>query len=319
MKYRRLGKTGLMVSVVGIGTWQLGGEWGKDFEQGEVDGMFDRARDLGLNLIDTAECYGDHTSERLIGAAIERDRDKWVVATKFGHKFLGYMKRTEPRSPGDVRQQLEDSLKALRTDYVDVYQYHSWGDDQFFDEDVQAELEKQMAAGKIRHLGNSVSKNDNVKQIAASNQKSIEVIQIIYNRLDRTPENTTFPICIEQDLGVMARVPLASGFLTGKYKPGHRFPEGDVRSGRDQAVVDEKLREVERIAREEVPAGVDMATWALAWVLQHPAVSCVIPGVKSVAQVESNARAADLDIVRDDHPQAWKMEQGAGARSPANP
>src|SRR2546423_1607290 len=107
MKYRRLGKTGLFVSVIGLGTWQLGGEWGKDFSQDEVDRMFDRARDLGLNLIDTAECYGDHTSEALIGNAIRRDRGKWVVATKFGHKFLGPLQRSEPRSPGDVSQQLE--------------------------------------------------------------------------------------------------------------------------------------------------------------------------------------------------------------------
>ncbi len=308
-----------MVSVVGLGTWQLGGEWGKDFEQSEVDPMFERARELGINFIDTAECYGDHTSERLIGAAIERDRGKWIVATKFGHKYHGYMNRTEPRSAADVRLQLEESLRALRTDYVDLHQYHSWGDEQFFEADVQAELEKQMAAGKIRHLGNSVGKNDNVKQIAASHDKSMEVIQIIYNRLDRTPEETTFPVCLEQDLGVLARVPLASGFLTGKYRPGHQFPEGDVRSGRDQAMIDEKLREVETSARAEVPKGVDMATWALAWVLKHPAVTCVIPGVKSVDQVESNARAADLNIVREDHPQAWTMSQAAGGRVASDP
>ncbi len=180
-------------------------------------------------MIDTAECYGDHTSERLIGAAIERDRAKWIVATKFGHKYHGYMDRTEPRSPADVREQLEESLRSLRTDYIDLYQYHSWGDEQFFAEDVQAELEKQMAAGKIRHLGNSVGKNENVKQVEASERKKIEFIQIIYNRLDRKPENTTFPVCVAQNLGVLARVPLASGFLSGKYKAGHRFAAGDVR------------------------------------------------------------------------------------------
>jgi aryl-alcohol dehydrogenase-like predicted oxidoreductase len=319
MKYRKLGKTGLMTSVVGIGTWQFGGEWGKDFAQPEVDQIFDRARDLGLNLIDTAECYGDHTSERLIGSAIQRDREKWIVATKFGHKFISYMNRIDTRTPETVREELEASLKSLRTDYIDIYQYHSWGDDQFFKDDVQAELEKHMTAGKIRHLGNSVGKNDNVKQVAASEQKNIEVIQIIHNRLDRTPENTTFPICIQQNLGVLARVPLASGLLTGKYKPGHKFPQGDVRSTRDQAKIDELLREVERVQKEEVPPEANLATWALAWCLQHPAVSAVIPGVKDVHQLESNAAAADLDIVSTDHPQAWKTEQATGARSPADP
>ena len=102
MKYRRLGKTDLRVSIIGIGTWQFGGEWGKNFEQAEVDAMFDAARELGMNLIDTAECYGDHTSEAFIGRAIARDRDKWIVATKFGHKFHGHMKRTDERSPKDA-------------------------------------------------------------------------------------------------------------------------------------------------------------------------------------------------------------------------
>ena len=97
MKYRTLGKTGLSVSVIGMGTWQFGGEWGKTFAQAEVDAMFDRARELGINLIDTAECYGDHLSESLIGNAIQRDRDKWIIATKFGHRFTGFMKRSDER------------------------------------------------------------------------------------------------------------------------------------------------------------------------------------------------------------------------------
>src|SRR4051794_13067453 len=114
MKYRRLGKTNLRVSVIGMGTWQLGGEWGKDFAQSEVDAMFDAAREQGINFIDTAECYGAHTSEALIGNAIQRDREKWVVATKFGHVFHGHMNRTDERSPADAVKQLEESLRALK-------------------------------------------------------------------------------------------------------------------------------------------------------------------------------------------------------------
>jgi aryl-alcohol dehydrogenase-like predicted oxidoreductase len=140
MKYRRLGKTNLRVSVIGMGTWQLGGEWGKDFEQREVDEMFDAARQVGINLIDTAECYGDHLSEKLIGNAIARDRDKWVVATKFGHKFLGHMKRIDVRSPRDAIEQLEGSLRALRTDHVDLYQYHSLADNEFDNAELQQTL-----------------------------------------------------------------------------------------------------------------------------------------------------------------------------------
>lgn len=126
-------------------------------------------------------------------------------------------------------------------------------------------------------------------------------------RLDRRPETTIFPPSQAQDLGVLARVPLASGMLTGKYQPGHRFTNpADVRSGWEQEHIDEQLRQAAEIRKHEVPNGVPMATWALAWCLQHLAVTCVIPGCKSVAQVETNAAAADLDLVRDDHPQAWE-------------
>lgn len=294
MKYRTLGSTGLNVSVIGIGTWQFGGEWGKDFKQDEVDAMFRKGKELGINLIDTAECYGDHLSERLVGAAVERDRKDWIIATKFGHKFHGYLDRSEPRSPSDCLKQLEDSLKSLRTDYVDLQQYHSWGDDKFFDDDVLAVMHKAKDAGKIRFLGNSVGWNGNVKQIEASKRMGIEAIQIIYNRLDRTPEETTFPVCKQQNLGVLARVPLASGYLSGKYKPGATFEKGDVRSGHKREDLDKKLAEVEQIRRNEVPAGVPMARWALAWCLKNDAVTSVIPGCKSVEQVEENARAAEL-------------------------
>jgi len=295
MKYRILSSTNLRVSVIGIGTWQLGGEWGKSYTQDEANAIFNRGRDLGINLIDTAECYGDHLSEQLIGRAIEGHRSDWILATKFGHKFNGNMNRTEPRSPADVQQQLDDSLKALRTDYVDIYQYHSWGDAQFFAQDVQAVLEKAKASGKIRHLGNSVGGSiDGIKQLQVSKQKQIEVIQIIYNRLDRRPEQGAFQICQQQNLGVLARVPLASGYLSGKYKPGAKFNESDHRARAEAQKRDEKIAEAQRILKEEVPPGVEPAQWALSWCLRNPAVTAVIPGCKDAGQVESNAKAADL-------------------------
>jgi aryl-alcohol dehydrogenase-like predicted oxidoreductase len=131
MKYRRLGNTDLKVSVVGLGTWQFGGEWGKRFSQPEVNQILGRAKELGINLIDSAECYGDHLSESLVGKAIRQDRDDWVVATKFGHRFIGHLEREDLWSPEEVRKQLEDSLRALRTEPIDLYQFHSGGDDAF--------------------------------------------------------------------------------------------------------------------------------------------------------------------------------------------
>jgi myo-inositol catabolism protein IolS len=120
MQYRRLGKTHLRVSVIGLGTWQFGGEWGKDFTQDEVNQIFAAARESGINLIDTAECYGDHTSESLIGNAIAADRDDWIVATKFGHRFHGHLNRTDERTAADASAQVEASLAALKTDHIDL-------------------------------------------------------------------------------------------------------------------------------------------------------------------------------------------------------
>lgn len=295
MLFRPLGSTDLNVSVIGVGTWQFGGEWGRVPAQPEVDAIFDAARDESINLIDTAECYGDHVSERLIGAAIERDRANWIVATKVGHKFNGNFDRSEPRSPRDVVAQCEESLKSLRTDYIDLYQYHSWGDDTFFRDDVHAALMVLKDEGKVRHIGNSVAGNTRtMNQIAASREKQIEAIQIIYNRLDRWPEESAFAVCREQRLGVLARVPLASGFLSGKYKPGHQFDPAEVRGRQNAEDRDAKLREVEKIMQTELPPDVPMAQWALAWCLQHPAVSCVIPGCKDADQVRANAAAVWL-------------------------
>lgn len=305
MKYRRLGTTGLTVSVVGVGTWQFGGEWGSPPSQREVDRMFSRAKELGINLIDTAECYGDHLSESFVGRAIASDRQHWIVATKFGHKFHQNFERDEEWTPQQVLQQLEASLKALGTDYIDLYQFHS-GTDTVFDQDALWQmLNDQVQAGKIRHLGISIGSNDNLHQTQQATRVGAGAIQVVYNRLDRTPEQRVFPECQLQGLGVLARVPLASGYLSGKYRPGTEFvAQDDVRSRHNKEEVQARLQMVEEIKQREVPAGVHMAAWAIAWCLQHPAVTCVIPGCKSVEQVEANASAAELALVSDDHPQA---------------
>ena len=295
MKYRTLGKTGLKVSVIGMGTWQFGGEWGKNFTQAEATAMLTKAKDLGINLIDTAECYGDHLSESLIGTGIKGQRDKWVIATKFGHRFTGFMKRSDERDLPDVREQLDASLRALRTEYIDVYQYHSVRDNEFDNPSLWDFLQKAKKAGKIRHIGNSISSGLDLRfQTERSTEAGVEVLQVVYNRLERKPETECFDEAMRQELGVLARVPLSSGYLSGKYKPGATFTGNDYRATQVDAKVQEKLKEVERIAKVEVPAGVDMAQWALAWCLRHPSVTAVIPGCKDVSQVEKNAKAAEL-------------------------
>jgi aryl-alcohol dehydrogenase-like predicted oxidoreductase len=304
LKYRILGKSNLKVSVIGVGTWQFGGEWGQDFSQAEVDAILDRTNEEGINLIDTAECYGDHLSESLIGNYLSRrNRQDWVLATKFGHAFNGRFERLQLWSPNDVLQQLDASLQALQTDYIDLYQFHSGSDAAFDQDDLWTLLDKQVQAGKIRHLGTSIASNDNLHQTEASSRVGSEAIQVVYNRLDRKPEERVFRACLDQNLGVLARVPLASGYLSGKYKPGAVFAGTDVRNRHDPEETRKKLETVAEISQTEVPEGVNMATWALAWCLQHPAVTTVIPGCKNPEQVSLNAEAAQLASA--DHPQSW--------------
>ena len=295
MHYRILGSTGLRVSVIGLGTWQFGGEWGRNFSQAEADAILDRAAELGVNLVDTAECYGDHLSERLIGDYLSRhDRSRWIVATKFGHHFNRFLDRTEDFSEADVRQQLEASLRALRVETIDLYQFHSGSDKQLLNEGLWAMLAEQKRAGKIRHLGISILGKGSEPQAKEAKRLGVEALQVIYNRLDRRPEELYFPHARQQNLGILARVPLASGLLSGKYRPGAAFPANDWRSTFEAEKMGRNLAEVELIRAMEVPVGMPMAQWALAWCLKNPAVSAVIPGCKDPAQVASNAAAAEL-------------------------
>ncbi|MDI9373533.1 MAG: aldo/keto reductase [Verrucomicrobiota bacterium] len=299
MRYRILGSTGLRVSVIGLGTWQFGGEWGRAFSQADADAILDQAGALGINLLDTAECYGDHLSESLVGDYLSRhDRSRWIVATKFGHRFQRFMTRAEDFSPAGVRQQLEASLRALRLEAIDLYQFHSGSDSQLLNDDLWAMLAEQKQAGKIRHLGISILGKGSEPQAREARRLGAEALQVIYNRFDRRPEQLYFPHAQRDHLGILARVPLASGLLSGKYRADAAFPAQDWRSTLDADKLRRDLAEVERIRQSELPAGMAMAQWALAWCLQHPAVSTVIPGCMNPAQVAANAAAAELELPR---------------------
>ena len=295
MKYRILGKSGLEVSVIGIGTWQFGGEWGMSFSQPDVDTLLGHARELGINLVDAEERYGDHLSEKLIGQALRHSRKEWIIATKFGHHFHGPFNRTTHWQPDEAVRSVEESLRALQTDTIDLLQFHSGPDEVFDNEALWKSLQNLVQSGKVRYLGISIGRNDNIHQTSLASQFGASTIQVVYNRLDTTPEDKVFPSCLEQNLGVLARVPLASGLLSGKYHPGDTFTDPrDIRSRRDPADIQQQLKRVDQIRLHEVPEGIPMARWALSWCLKHPAVTCVIPGNKTVEQVESNALAADL-------------------------
>lgn len=295
MKYRILGRTGLKVSVVGLGTWQLGGEWGKAFTQSEVDALLDAAAASGVNLIDTAECYGDHAAERLIGDYLTRhDRDRWVIATKFGHAYNGFMDRTDRFGPEEVRAQLIASLRALRTDRIDLYQFHSGADEAFLDDGLRRVLEDARRAGMVLNLGVSIRSAGSEVQAREAFGRGYGVLQVVYNRLDARAESEVFPAARRHNLGVLARVPLASGLVSGKYEARDKFGPDDYRSTLGAEEIARRVRTAEKLADVELPLGVSRVRWALAWCLRDPVVTAVIPGAKTPEQVAENASAADL-------------------------
>jgi aryl-alcohol dehydrogenase-like predicted oxidoreductase len=296
MRYRTLGPTNLRVSVIGLGTWQFGGEWGVNFTQYQVDAILDAAAENGINLIDTAECYGpDRISERLIGDYLSRrDRSAWTVATKFGHHFNSFMNRTDDFSVDGVRLQLEASLRALRVDVIDLYQFHSGSDELFQNDKLWQMLAAHKREGKLRHLGVSILQKGSELQAREAANFGAETLQVFYNRLDQRPEEIYFPHAKRHNLGIIGRVPLASGLLTGKYKADATFAPNDVRATFTPEKLKRDLAEVERLQKEEVPAGLPMANWAMAWCLKEPLVASVICGCKTPEQVKANARAAEL-------------------------
>ena len=296
MRYRTLGKTNLRVSVIGVGTWQFGGEWGVNFSQAQVDAILDTAAEQGINLIDTAECYGpDHLSEKLVGDYLSRrDRSKWIVATKFGHRFKSFMDRDDDYSLAGIQKQLDESLKALRVEAIDLYQFHSGTDAEFQNDKLWTTLAEFKRAGKIRHLGVSILGAGSELQAREATNVGAEALQVVYNRLDRRPEQIYFPHAQRDNLGILARVPLASGLLSGKYKPGATFAANDVRSVFDAEKMKRDLAEVEAIKKTELPTAVPMSQWALAWCLKNPIVTALIPGCKNPEQVKANASAAEL-------------------------
>ncbi len=310
MIYRKLGNTGLKVSVIGLGTYQFGGSWGKTFSQSDVDEIFDTAGEEGINLIDTAACYGMDLSEELIGKAVGKNRDRWILATKFGHRRISRTVNEQHWDAEDVQLQLEESLAALKTEYIDLYQFHSGSNESFDNDELWTMLDKQKQAGKIRFTGVSLSRKSSewrIYQAQNARNAGVSVIQVMYNRLLREAETEVLDICEKNGLGVIARVPLASGLLSGKYKPGLRFSEDDARFKKySPELTDRFLREAQEIARREVPEGRSLLEWSITWPLRHPAVSAVIPGVKSTEHVRVNARSAGEDLVSVDHPLGWR-------------
>jgi aryl-alcohol dehydrogenase-like predicted oxidoreductase len=297
---RRLGRTGLQVSEIGYGAWGIGGSMWLGAEDRESLQALHRAVDLGVNFVDTAAVYGDGHSERLVGKVVREREERIVVASKVPPK-----NRRWPAQPGTdpedafpaehIRASTERSLANLGLEAIDVQQFHVWNDEWVgrgsWLEGVQALKDE----GKIRFFGVSINDFEPANAVRLIETGVVDTVQVIYNVFEQAPEDELFAACERADVGVIARVPLDEGGLTGRVGPGTTFPEGDFRTAYfsgDHSVerVGERVQAILEdlgIAREELPEV------ALRYVLSHPAVSTVIPGMRSVRNVERNAALGD--------------------------
>jgi aryl-alcohol dehydrogenase-like predicted oxidoreductase len=300
MNYRILGRTGWKVSEISFGAWAIGGSWG-EVDDTESLAALNRAIDCGVNFIDTADVYGMGRSERLI-AQLKRDRgQEIVIATKAG-------RRLSPHAAAGYNEQnltafIEDSLRNLATDCLDLVQLHCPPTDVYYRPEVFGVLDRLMQGGKIRHYGVSVERVE--EALKAIEYPNVQTVQIIFNCFRHRPSELFFEQARKRQVGILARVPLASGLLTGRLtrdsqfaKDDHRsfnrhgeaFDVGETFSGVDY---DTALDAVEEI-RGLLPANVTMAQFALRWILMFGAVTCAIPGGKRPSQVEENCSAGDI-------------------------
>ncbi len=301
MEYRALGRTGWNISAIGFGAWGIGGDaWGTTDDKTSLAAL-NKAIDLGINFIDTADVYGDGHSEQLIAQVRQARSEHLIVATKAGRRLSPHV------ASGYNRQNLtafvERSLRNLETEALDLLQLHSPPSEIYDMPEVFGVLDDLVQQGKIRFYGVSVERVD--EALKAITYPNVQSIQIIFNMFRLKPSEQFFAAARERQVGILARVPLASGMLTGKFRPETRFAPNDHRNfnrhgeafdqGETFSGVDYEtgLQAVEEL-RKLVPQGATMAQFALRWILMFPEVASAIAGAKNTQQVEDNVRAASL-------------------------
>lgn len=309
MKQRILGKTGRSVSEIGLGTWQLGTRWGDPFNREEAFRILETAEAAGITFIDTADVYNGGKSEETIGEYVSAHPGKFYITTKCGRRLNPHT--AEMYTPNAVSGFIEDSLRRLRLEKLDMILLHCPPSPVFARDDIFGELEKQKKQGKIADYGVSVEK---VSEGIRAMEYGIAAIEVIFNMFRLKPLDELLPQAAKKNVGVIARVPLASGILTGRCTKDTFFGPGDHRSyNRDGAAFDKGETfsgvpyELGLEAAEELKKvfGSDqLAPIAIRWVLMHPAVSVVIPGASRASQVTANCRAAELPALTDAQMQA---------------
>jgi len=299
MKYRKLGRTNFEISEMGYGAWGIGGTQWLGGTDDESLAALRRAIELGLNFIDTALAYGAGHSEQLVGRVVREAGHRIYVATKVPPKNQLWPARPgigiEQVFPYDyILRSTERSLKNLGVETIDLQQLHVWNPEWIARDEWRRALEELKRSGKVRAVGISINDHQPDSALEIIETGLIDTVQVIYNIFDQSPERSLFPLAIARDIGVIARVPLDEGSLTGKINEHTRFPPGDFREEYFQGDRKKQVREhVESLLRD---LGVDAASLpsiALRFCLSHPAVSTVIPGMRSLRNAEANCEAPD--------------------------
>jgi aryl-alcohol dehydrogenase-like predicted oxidoreductase len=306
MNYRKLGKTGLEISEISLGTWQVGGKWGSGFDDATADKIINTAIDNGVNFIDTADVYEDGLSEKAVGRVVRSRSEKVYVATKCGRQISPHV--NEGYQPEVLVKYVEDSLKRTGLETLDLVQLHCPPTDVYYRPEIFETFERLKEQGKVQNLGVSVEKVE--EAIKAMEYSNVATVQIIFNLFRQRPSELFFDTVREKNVGVIARVPLASGLLTGKFDKNTTFNEEDHRNfnrngeafdkGETFAGVnfDKGLKAVEAL-KELFPNRENLAPVALQWILQFEEVSCIIPGASKKEHLLSNLSVYDLPPLDD--------------------
>ena len=301
MKYRKLGKTGFKISEISLGTWQVGGRWGEKFSHENADRILNTAIDSGINFIDTADVYGDGESEKAVGSLLRSRKEKIYVATKCGRKLNPH--NNEAYQPDVLRKFVEDSLENLNLEIIDLIQLHCPPTQVYYRPEIFGLFDDLKSEGKIRHLGVSVEKVE--EALKAIEYENVTTVQIIFNIFRQRPAELFFKEAKRRDIGIIVRVPLASGLLTGKFnkdsvfaKGDHRFfnrkgmffDKGETFSGIDYQIGLEAVEDLKKV----FPCTDSLAPYALRWILMFDEVSCIIPGASNPEQVLSNIQTLNI-------------------------
>ena len=306
MRERRLGKTSFPVSEIGLGTWQVGGRWGESFDPALADRSLGEALERGVSFIDTADVYSEGESEKAVGRALRAHPGRFRVGTKCGRKISPHI--NSGYTPEVLRRFVEDSLRRLGTDCLDLIQLHCPPTEVYYRPEIFGLFDRLKDEGKIRNLGVSVEKVE--EGLKAIEYPNVTTVQIIFNMFRQRPLELFFKEAARRDVGIIVRVPLASGLLSGGYsrqtsfgpqdhrsynREGAAFDKGETFSGVDYETGLAAVEELRKILPPEPP----LAAWALRWILMFDAVSVVIPGASRPEQVAQNQAAAELRPLSD--------------------